>query len=165
LENPIKQFILEESVTEGYLSDWYQNLVTNDPPIWTDAHISEVYNDFYLIPREVVDNLKSPKTKRIYDLDPDGYEIFDVDLSISIANTEEEIYAYIRDHVIDEINEEYEDEDDLWSITMKDGEVLIYDHQMSVTEYWGMENAVEWLNEYSSGRYAYRPYKNIPDTK
>ena len=54
----IKDFIMENSVGEGYLSDWYISSVDDtEPPVWTDAHIAEVYNDFYLIPREVVENL------------------------------------------------------------------------------------------------------------
>ena len=54
----IKDFIMENSVGEGYLSDWYISSVDDaEPPVWTDAHIAEVYNDFYLIPREVVEKL------------------------------------------------------------------------------------------------------------
>ena len=55
----IKKFIEDNSVGEGFLQDWYQNSVLDtDPPVWTNEHIAEVYGDFYLIPREVVDNLK-----------------------------------------------------------------------------------------------------------
>lgn len=54
----VKKFIQENAVDEGYLQDWYQHSVTDDPPVWTDEHISEAYNDFYMIPREVVENLK-----------------------------------------------------------------------------------------------------------
>ena len=54
----IKKFIQENSVEEGFLQDWYQSSVLeNDEPVWTDEHIAEVYGDFYMIPREVVDNL------------------------------------------------------------------------------------------------------------
>lgn len=53
----IKQFIEENSVSEGYLSDWYQASVTDAEPIWTDEHIAEVYGDFYMIPKEAVDKL------------------------------------------------------------------------------------------------------------
>ena len=54
----IKKYIQENAVDEGYLSDWYQSSIDNtEPPVWTDEHISEVYNDFYMIPREVVENL------------------------------------------------------------------------------------------------------------
>ena len=54
----IKKFIEENSVSEGFLQDWYQASVIDDPPVWTDEHISEVCGDFYLIPKEAVDNLK-----------------------------------------------------------------------------------------------------------
>lgn len=56
--NEIKNFITENSVSEGYLSDWYQSSVdTRDEPVWTDGHIAEMFGDFYLIPREVIDKL------------------------------------------------------------------------------------------------------------
>lgn len=52
----IVNFIKDNAVDEGYLQDWYQNSVLEtDTPIWTDEHISEVYGDFYLIPKEVID--------------------------------------------------------------------------------------------------------------
>ena len=55
----VKDFILDNSVDEGYLSDWYQHSVADtDPPVWTDAHIAELAGDFYLIPKEVVDEVK-----------------------------------------------------------------------------------------------------------
>ena len=57
--NDIKRFIEENAVDEGFLSDWYQASVTDDPPVWTDEHIAEVYGDFYLIPKEVLDKLKN----------------------------------------------------------------------------------------------------------
>lgn len=56
MDDKIKEFINENSVDEGYLQDWYQNSVLEtDTSVWTDEHISEVFGDFYLIPREVVD--------------------------------------------------------------------------------------------------------------
>ena len=54
----IKDFVKENSVHEGFLQDWYQASVTEDPPVWTDEHISEVVRDFYLIPKEIVDGMK-----------------------------------------------------------------------------------------------------------
>lgn len=52
----IVDFIKSNSVDEGYLQDWYQNSVLEtDTPVWTDEHIAEVFGDFYLIPREVID--------------------------------------------------------------------------------------------------------------
>ena len=53
----IKGFITKNAVDESFLSDWYQNSVTDDPPVWTDEHIKEVCGDFYLIPKEVAANL------------------------------------------------------------------------------------------------------------
>lgn len=39
---------------EGTLQDWYMNSIDNTiPPIWTEEHISELCNDFYVIPREI----------------------------------------------------------------------------------------------------------------
>lgn len=55
--NTIKEFIEENSVSEGYLSDWYISSVGEDNPVWTDAHLAELSGDFYLIPKEVVDKL------------------------------------------------------------------------------------------------------------
>ena len=55
----VKKFIEENSVDEGFLQDWYQNSVLEtDAPIWTDEHLSELSGDFYLIPKEVVDNME-----------------------------------------------------------------------------------------------------------
>ena len=55
----IKKFIEDNAVDEGFLSDWYQASVTDDPPVWTDGHIAEVCGDFYLIPKEIIDKLKA----------------------------------------------------------------------------------------------------------
>lgn len=56
MDKKIEKFIKENSVDEGFLQDWYQNSVSEtDTPVWTDEHITEVFGDFYLIPREVVD--------------------------------------------------------------------------------------------------------------
>ena len=41
-----------ECVSRGYLTDWYQQSIDEtEPPIWTDKHLDELYNDFYLIPK------------------------------------------------------------------------------------------------------------------
>lgn len=43
----------ENAVDISYLSDWYRNSVNpNDEPIWTDAHLEELLNDFYVIPKQ-----------------------------------------------------------------------------------------------------------------
>lgn len=53
----IKKFIEENAVDESFLSDWYQASITDDPPVWTDEHITEVCGDFYLIAKESVKKL------------------------------------------------------------------------------------------------------------
>ena len=56
VDEKVKAFVKENAVDEGYLQDWYQNSVlVTDTPVWTDEHIAEVFGDFYLIPREVID--------------------------------------------------------------------------------------------------------------
>lgn len=42
-----------EAVDEGYLQDWYISSVSeDDEPVWTDAHIEELANDFIVIPKD-----------------------------------------------------------------------------------------------------------------
>ena len=36
----------------GTLTDWYISSVDDNPPIWTDEHIYELMNDFYVIPKD-----------------------------------------------------------------------------------------------------------------
>lgn len=52
----INQFIEENAVNEGFLQEQYQSSVTEDPPVWTDEHITEICGDFYLIPKEAINN-------------------------------------------------------------------------------------------------------------
>ena len=57
--NEVVKFIDNNAVDEGFLQDWYQNSVFDtDPPVWTDEHIVEMYGDFYLIPKEVIDRMR-----------------------------------------------------------------------------------------------------------
>ena len=42
----------EAAVDVGYLSDWYIASVGDEPPVWTDAHIDELLNDFIVIPKD-----------------------------------------------------------------------------------------------------------------
>ena len=39
-------------VSRGVLSDWYIYSVSNKQPVWTEEHLDELFNDFYLIPNE-----------------------------------------------------------------------------------------------------------------
>ena len=52
-----------ETVSLPYLMNRYINSVgDNDEPIWTEAHLKELMNDFYLIPREdVLEQMKEDK--------------------------------------------------------------------------------------------------------
>jgi hypothetical protein len=43
----------EAAVDAGYLSDWYISSVGDEPPVWTDAHIDELLNDFIVIPKDI----------------------------------------------------------------------------------------------------------------
>ena len=54
-----EEYVKENAVDIGYLSDWYQSSVTDDPPVWTDEHIEELYGDFYLIPKSIIDKEES----------------------------------------------------------------------------------------------------------
>lgn len=54
----VKKFFDDHAVDTGYLSDWYQQSIDETvPPVWTDEHIEELNNDFYLIPKEIIDTL------------------------------------------------------------------------------------------------------------
>ncbi len=45
---------MERAVDSGYLKVWYINSVSqDDDPVWTEAHIAELCNDFILIPKEM----------------------------------------------------------------------------------------------------------------
>lgn len=44
--------IKQLAVSRSYLGDWYQQSIDEtQPPIWTDEHLDELFNDFYLIPK------------------------------------------------------------------------------------------------------------------
>lgn len=61
LEGTEKYVPLEEKMDEGTLQDWYISSVSSeDEPVWTEAHIEELLNDYYVIPKEVE---KISKTK------------------------------------------------------------------------------------------------------
>lgn len=41
-----------DAINMNYLQSWYQCSVDEtQKPIWTDEHIEELFNDFYLIPK------------------------------------------------------------------------------------------------------------------
>ena len=54
LEKDMPALLKELSVGFDYLSAWYCTSLVDEtePPVWTDGHIEEVVNDFYLIPKQ-----------------------------------------------------------------------------------------------------------------
>lgn len=62
----------EEAVDAGYLSDWYISSVDDEPPVWTDAHIDELLNDFIVIPKDT----KGKHGKFVPFTDTERYETF-----------------------------------------------------------------------------------------
>lgn len=43
-----------DTISMNYLHSWYQCSVDEtQEPIWTDKHIEELFNDFYLIPKDI----------------------------------------------------------------------------------------------------------------
>lgn len=42
---------VEDAIDETTLTDWYISSVGSEEPVWTDAHIEELFNDFYLFPK------------------------------------------------------------------------------------------------------------------
>lgn len=43
----------DAAVGEGYLQDWYiESVVGGAEPVWTEAHIEELANDFIVIPKD-----------------------------------------------------------------------------------------------------------------
>ena len=51
--------IFEQAFDYPTLADWYISSVNDkDTPVWTDEHIEELLNDFYVIPKEIADGYK-----------------------------------------------------------------------------------------------------------
>lgn len=53
----IKYLVADFPSLEPYdmniLQDWYQNSIdSSEPPIWTDEHLEELIQDFYLLPTD-----------------------------------------------------------------------------------------------------------------
>lgn len=43
---------INEAYEHHDLACWYQSSVDDTPPIWTDEHLEELLNDFYVIPKD-----------------------------------------------------------------------------------------------------------------
>lgn len=53
---------LEKAMDKSTLCDWYITSVSpEDEPVWTDRHIEELLNDFYVIPKEAEEVLVKEK--------------------------------------------------------------------------------------------------------
>lgn len=49
-----KYIDIEEAMDLGTLLDWYISSVSQeDTPVWTEEHIQELLNDYYVIPKEL----------------------------------------------------------------------------------------------------------------
>ena len=55
IEDILSDLPSAQPVDEAYLIDWYISSVDDSDPVWTEAHIEELMNDFYLIPRGCID--------------------------------------------------------------------------------------------------------------
>ena len=51
-EKKEEKYVSGVPVNIGFLYDWYINSVGNESPVWTEEHIDELFEDFYLIPKE-----------------------------------------------------------------------------------------------------------------
>ena len=53
---------LEKAMDKSTLCDWYiTSVLPEDEPVWTDRHIEELLNDFYVIPKEAEEVLVKEK--------------------------------------------------------------------------------------------------------
>lgn len=50
----LKNWLENNCADEGFLQDWYQSSVDKSNPVWTDEHISELMNDFYVVPKDSI---------------------------------------------------------------------------------------------------------------
>ena len=54
-----RKFLEEESHDEGELAEWYIHSVSSDdPPVWTEAHLRELVQDYWLIPKPMDERFK-----------------------------------------------------------------------------------------------------------
>lgn len=87
--------------------------------------------------------------------DSDGWIIIDHDSpSDIIATNKKELFEYIQDEVLPEVNDEM---DNIW--------VIRFDDDISIEskkEYFdGISEIIDWLNEYTSGKYEQVFYKTV----
>lgn len=52
-ESPVEKFLnVKDAWDQGTVSDWFIASVGNEDPVWTEDHIDELLNDFYLFKKE-----------------------------------------------------------------------------------------------------------------
>lgn len=86
-----KKKIEDLSVSEGYLTDWYITSVDGNKPIWTEAHIEELFKDFYLIPKD--GDEKEEKVKLLFKVGDEVYNRYDKSLpSVVIEHIDDTTY-------------------------------------------------------------------------
>lgn len=96
--------------------------------------------------------------KRIYRAENNagGWIVIDNDSPSDIlATNEKELFEYIKDELMPDINE---DMGNIWEIKFDYGQVLIKNID---EEYKGTSEVVEWLNEYTIGKYEQVYYDTI----
>ena len=64
---------LEAAYDQGTLTDWYISSVGSEPPVWTDEHIEELLNDFYVIPKDTPAADVAPVVHGHWIICSDGY--------------------------------------------------------------------------------------------
>ncbi len=119
---------LNESMDFGALYDWYISSVGYDEPVWTEKHIEELFNDFYLIPKETVsknDELKHLSLAQLEQMEGEPVWIEVVDRSV-FANPKDAIdgwgsvrksWVYVSDSSRDDlvtVKYQFEDYETVW---------------------------------------------------
>lgn len=52
-DKEFKKELEKRCIDENYLQSWYQTSISEEqPPVWTEEHLDELYKDFYLIPKK-----------------------------------------------------------------------------------------------------------------
>ena len=58
----------DEAYDYNTLACWYQNSVDESPPVWTDEHLEELLQDFYIIPKDTpaADVVPKSEVEKLY---------------------------------------------------------------------------------------------------
>lgn len=99
--------LTSKAVGIGYLYDWYQSSVGLEEPIWTDEHIEELYNDFYLIPKQEKDikGLQEEAKEKLETLIQEfAKELTEEDIIQAEENADKKLDLCGFYHVVNELN-------------------------------------------------------------